>query len=100
MGAASDQAPAVAKKPGVLYRKCVVGFAMRVEKGQKLKENCDKKVGKALTFLRQHINSEACFLPIKPDKNLGPIKKKSDLPKYQVTSRQYFSIPIPQHSCQ
>jgi hypothetical protein len=36
--AASDPAPAVAKKPGFLYQKCIIGFAIRVEKGQKLKK--------------------------------------------------------------
>jgi hypothetical protein len=61
-----------------------------------LKENFGKKVGKALTLLRQHIHPEACFFPIKPDKNLRPIKMKSDLPKFQVTSRQYLSISNPQ----
>ncbi len=62
------------------------------KKGQKSKENFDKKVGEALTFLRHHFHPEACFLLIKPDNNLGPIKEKSDLPKFQVTRRQYFSF--------
>ncbi len=37
--AASAPAPEVAKKPGFLYQKCVVGFGIRVEKGQMLIEN-------------------------------------------------------------
>ncbi len=85
--AASAPAPEAAKKPGFLYRKFVVCFVIRIEKGQKSKENFDKKVGKALTFLKQHNDPEACFLPIKLEKNLGPIKDKADLPKFQVTSR-------------
>ncbi len=80
-------------KPEVQYNKCVVGFAMRVDKGQKLKENFDKKVGEALTFLRLHIDPEACFLPLNNNKNLRPFKEKLDLPKFQVTSQSYFNIP-------
>ena len=35
----------------------------------------------------------ACILPNGKDKRLGPIKSKSDLPKYQLTMRNYFNIP-------
>ncbi len=37
----------------------------------------------------------ACILPSKKDQRLGPIKTKEDLPGYQVTMRNYFSIPNP-----
>jgi hypothetical protein len=33
------------KKQGVTYQKCIVGFAIRVDTGQKSTENFDKKVG-------------------------------------------------------
>jgi hypothetical protein len=84
------------KKQGVTYQKCIVGFTIRVDKGQKSKENFDKKVGEALFFLRSHINKESCFIPLAANKTLGSIKEKQDMPKFQVTSRKYFSIPNPQ----
>jgi hypothetical protein len=93
---ASAPAPEVVMKWGFLYQKCIVGFAIRVDKGQKFKENFDKKIDKALFFLQSHIDEEACFLPLTVDKTLGPIKEKQDMPKFQVTSRKYFSIPNPQ----
>ncbi len=83
-------------KQGFRYQKCVVGFAIRVDKGQKSKENFDKKIGEALFFLRSHIDKVSCFLPLEANKTLGPIKDKQDMPKFQVTSRKYFSIPNPQ----
>ena len=88
--------PETSKKEGVVYQKCVVVFAIRVDKGQKSKENFDKKVGEALFFLCTHIDEESCFLPLLANKTLKPIKEKSDMPKFQVTSRKYFSIPNPQ----
>jgi hypothetical protein len=84
------------KKHGFTYQRCVVGFTIRVDKGQKSKENFDKKVGEALFFLRSHINKESYFLTLAANKTLGPIKEKQDMPKFQVTNRKYFSIPNPQ----
>ena len=81
--AASAPAPEVTKKPGFLYPKCVVGFAIRVEKDQKSKENFDKKIGVALFFLRSHIDKESCFLPLAANKMLGPIKEKQDMPYFR-----------------
>ncbi len=53
----------------------------------------DKKVSKGLTFLREYVDPAACILPNGKDKRLGPIKSKSDLPKYKLTMRNYFNIP-------
>jgi hypothetical protein len=88
--------PETSKKEGIVYQKCIVGFAIRVDKGQKSKETFNKKVGEALFFLCTHIDEESCFLPLLANKTLKPIKEKSDMPKFQVTSRKYFSIPNPQ----
>ena len=52
-----------------------------------------KKLSKGLTFLRDFVDPAACILPNRKDKRLGPIKLKSDLPKYQLTMRNYFNIP-------
>jgi hypothetical protein len=71
------------KKQGFLYRKCVVGFAIRVDKGQKSKEYFDKKIGEALFFLRSHTKEESCFLPLEANKTLGPIKEKQDIPYFR-----------------
>jgi hypothetical protein len=72
---------------------CVIGFAIRVDKGNNMNGGFDKKLAKGLTFLREFVDPAACILPNGKDKRLGPIKSKSDLPKYQLTLRNYFNIP-------
>ena len=72
---------------------CVIGFAIRVDRGNNTKGGFDKKVSEGLTFLREFVDPAACILPNGKDKRLGPIKSKSDLPKYQLTMRNYFNIP-------
>ncbi len=74
---------------------CVIGFAIRVDKGNNTKGGFDKKLAEGLNFLREFVDPAACILPNGKDKRLGPIKSKSDLPKYQLTSRNYFNIPNP-----
>jgi hypothetical protein len=74
---------------------CVIGFAIRVDRGNNAKGGFDKKLSKGLTFLREFVDPAACILPNGKDKRLGPIKSKSDLPKYQLTMRHYFNIPKP-----
>jgi hypothetical protein len=64
---------------------CVIGFAIRVDKGNNTKGGFNKKLTKGLTFLREFVDLEACILPNGKDKQLGPIKLKSDRPKYQLT---------------
>jgi len=53
----------------------------------------DEKLSEGLTFLRDCVDPAACILPNGKDKRLGPIKLKSDLPKYQLIMRNYFNIP-------
>jgi hypothetical protein len=72
---------------------CVIGFAIRVDKGNNTKGGFDKKLTEGLTFLREFVDPAACILPNGKDKRLHPIKSKSDLPKYQLTMRNYFNIP-------
>ena len=72
---------------------CVIGFAIRVDRGNNMKGGFDKKLSKGLTFLREFVDPAACILPNSKDKWLGPIKSRSDLPKYQLTMRNYFTIP-------
>jgi hypothetical protein len=74
---------------------CVIGFAIRVDKGNNTKGGFDKKLAEGLKFLREIVDPAACILPNGKDKRLGPIKSKSDLPKYQLTLRNYFNIPNP-----
>ncbi len=71
---------------------CVIGFAIRVDKGNNTKGGFDKKLTEGLTFLREFVDPAACILPNRKNKRLGPIKSKSDLPKYQLTMRNYFNI--------
>jgi hypothetical protein len=72
---------------------CVIGFTIRVDKGNNTKVGLDKKLTEGLTFLREYVDPAACILPNGRDKRLRPIKSKSDLPKYQLTMRNYFNIP-------
>ncbi len=77
------------------YKACVVGFAMRVDKGKDTKGGFDKKIIEGLAFMQKYINKNASFHAIRPDKTLKPIKGKIDVPKYQVTMRNFFYIPNP-----
>ena len=64
--------------------KCVVGFAICIDKGNNAKGSFDKKISEGLTFLREYLDKAACILPSGKDWQLSPIKTKADLPKYQV----------------
>jgi hypothetical protein len=72
---------------------CVIGFTIRVDKGNNTKGGFDKKLSEGLTFLREFVDPAACILPNGKDKRLGLIKSKLDLPKYQLTMRNYSNIP-------
>jgi hypothetical protein len=85
---------AEAEKPKtIVYNQCVVGFAIRVDKGNNAKQAFNKKLIEGLQFIQQYIYKNACFLPHKKDKKLEPICSKSDMPKYQVVMKGYFCIP-------
>ena len=70
----------------------VIGFAIRVDKGNNMKGGFNKKLFEGLTFLRDFADSAACILPKRKNKWLGPIKSKSYLPKYQLIMRNCFNI--------
>jgi hypothetical protein len=74
---------------------CVVGFAIQVDKGYNAKGRFDKKIAEGLAFLREYLDKATCILPSRKDQQLGPIKSKADIPKYQVIIKNYFSIPNP-----
>jgi hypothetical protein len=42
---------------------CVIGFAIRVDKGNNTKGGFDKKLSEGLTFLREFVDPAACILP-------------------------------------
>jgi hypothetical protein len=77
------------------YKKCVVGFAIRVDKGNNTKGGFDKRLIEGLTFMQTYINKHASFDPYRQGPNCKLIKEKTYMPKYQVTMRSYFSIPNP-----
>ena len=41
------------------------------------------------------MDKATCILPSGKDQRLNPIKTKTDLTRYQVTMKNYFSIPNP-----
>jgi hypothetical protein len=45
--------------------------------------------------MQTYIDKHASFHHIGKDQTARPIKEKTDMPKYQVTMRSYFSIPNP-----
>jgi hypothetical protein len=64
--------------------KCIVGFTIRVDKGNNAKGGFNKKISEGLAFLHKYLDKAACILPSGKDQRLNPIKSKTDLPKYQV----------------
>ena len=66
-----------------------------MDKGNNTKGGFDKKMAEGLVFLREYLEKASCILPSGKDQHLGPIKSKSDIPKYQVTMKNYFNIPNP-----
>ncbi len=82
---------AEAEKPKpITYNQCVVGFAIRIDKGNNAKQAFNKKLMEGLQFIQQYVDKSACFLPYEKDKKLDPIRSKSDMPKYQVLMKGYF----------
>ncbi len=78
----------------VKYNKCVVSFAIRVDKGKDTKAGFDKKVITRLSFIQTYIDKHAAFFVIdKSDSSRPPIRVKADLPAFQVILRQNFDIP-------
>jgi hypothetical protein len=77
------------EEKAVDYKKCAVGFAVRVDKGNNTKGGFDKKIIKRLSFMQTYIDRNASFHPIGLDKTIKQIKEKGDMPKYQVTMRNY-----------
>jgi len=80
----------VATEKPITYNKCVVGFAIRVDKGNNTKLAFDKKLTEGLEFIQQYVDKRTCFLPHDKDKKLEPIRAKNDMPKYQVVMKGYF----------
>ncbi len=52
-------------------------------------------ISEGLAFLCEYLDKAVCILPSGKDQRLGPIKSKSDIPKYQVIMKNYFNIPNP-----
>jgi hypothetical protein len=73
----------------------MVGFAIRINQGYNTKGGFDKKIIEGLSFLQTYIDQHASFHVIREDSRLRPIKEKGNMPKYQATMRNYFSIPNP-----
>jgi hypothetical protein len=83
----------VEKKKTITYKECMVGFAIRIDKGNNAKQAFNKKLIEGLQFIQQNIDNRACFLPHDKDKKLKPIRNKNNIPKYQVVMKGYFCIP-------
>jgi hypothetical protein len=77
----------VATEKPIAYNECVVGFAIRVDKGNNTKLAFDKKLMEGLEFIQQYVDKRACFLPHEKDKKLEPIRAKIDMPMYQVVMK-------------
>ncbi len=75
--------------------RCIVGFAIRVDKENNTKGGFNKMFVEGLAFLQEYLDEAACILPSGKDPQLGPIKSKADIPGYQVVMKNYFSIPNP-----
>jgi hypothetical protein len=81
-------------EPEVKYNKCVVAFAIRVDKGKDTKAGFCKKIVASLSFFQSYINKYAAFFSINESvSSRPPIKEKADLLTFQVILRRYFDIP-------
>ncbi len=78
------------KTKPITYNQCVVGFAIRINKGNNAKQAFNKKLMEGLQFIQHYVDKSACFLPYKKDKKLDPIRSNSDMPKYQVVMKGCF----------
>ncbi len=74
----------------IKYKKCIISFAIRVDKGNNTKGGFNKKLTEGLTFMQTYINKHPSFHLIGKDQTAKPIKEKTDVPKYQVTMSSYF----------
>ncbi len=72
------------------YNQCMVGFAIRIDKGNNAKQAFDKKLMEGLQFVQTYVDKSTCFLPYEKDKKLDPIHSKSGMPKYQVVMKGYL----------
>jgi hypothetical protein len=81
------------KKEVEACNRCMVDFAIRVDKWNNTKGGFDKKIAEGLAFLCKYLDKAACILPSKKDPWLESIKSKADIPWYQVVMKDYFSIP-------
>jgi hypothetical protein len=70
------------KKEVAVCFKCVVGFAIQVDKGKNAKGGFNKKISEGLAFLCKYLDKAVCILPSGKDQQLNPIKSKADIPKY------------------
>ncbi len=76
------------------YNKCLVAFAIRVDKGKDTKAGFDKKIVAALSFLQIYIGKHAALFSIDGlDLSRPPIKEKTDVLAFQVILCRYFDIP-------
>jgi hypothetical protein len=83
------------KEKEIDYKTCMVGFTVRVDKGNDTKGGFDKKIIEGLNFMQTYIDQNASFHAIRPGTTAKPIKGKLDMPKYQVTLQNYFCILNP-----
>jgi hypothetical protein len=74
------------KKEVEACNRCVVGFAIRVDKGNNTKRGFDKKIAERLAFLQEYLDKAACILPSRKYPRLGSIKLKAGIPQCQVFS--------------
>jgi hypothetical protein len=65
----------VPKPPDFEYNKCMVSFAIRVDKGKNTKGAFDKKLAEGLSFLQTYLDKQACFFPFGKDHCLYPNSK-------------------------
>ncbi len=63
----------VVKEKEIKYKKCVVSFAIQVDKKKDTKGGFDRKLYKRLMFMQTYIDQHASFHPISPGSALKPI---------------------------
>jgi hypothetical protein len=76
----------------IKYKKCIINFAIRVDKGTNTKGGLDKKLTEGLTFMQTYIDMHASFHPIGKDQTTKPIKEKTYI-KVPSNDEELFQYP-------
>jgi hypothetical protein len=78
------------KEKEIDYETCMLGFAVRVDKGKDTKGGFNKKIIEGLNFMQTYIDQNASFHAIRPEMTAKPIKGKLNMPNIKSLCKNTF----------